>query len=120
MQAVKYTLLAYPFADQYTYLKCPFTKRVVAFTATGNKTYYKMIGTYSFGGALYKAALLPYPVDNRFVKELIKVFFTLLVKKRFVDIVKCVKNYKLLFLFISLPHLVFHLCGLILTLTPMR
>jgi hypothetical protein len=65
-----------------------------------------MISTYLFTLALNKAALLTYPVDNRFVKELIKVFFTLLLKKRFVDIVKCVKNYKLLFLFIFSPCLV--------------
>jgi hypothetical protein len=90
MQAVKYTLLAYPFADQHTYLKCPFTKRVLPFAATDNKTNYKMVGTYPFWGALYKATLLPYPIDYRFVKELIKVFFTFLAKKRFVDIVKCV------------------------------
>ena len=63
-----------------------------------------MVGTYPFWLALYKATLLTYPVDNRFVKELIKVFFTLPLKLQFVDIVKCVKNYKLPFLFISLPH----------------
>lgn len=91
-------MLAYPFADQYTYLKCPFTKRVVAIATTDNKTNNKMVSTYPFWLALYKATLLPCPVDDRLVKELIKVFFTLLLKKRFVDIVKCVKNYKLLFL----------------------
>jgi hypothetical protein len=90
LQPVKYPLFAYPFADQYTYLKSPFAKGVIAFAATDNKTYYKMVGTYPFRGTLYKATLLPNPVDDRFVKELIKVFFTLLVKKRFVDIVKCV------------------------------
>jgi hypothetical protein len=49
-----------------------------------------MESTYLFTAALYKAAAAADPVNNRFVKELIKVFFTLLLKKRFVDIVKCV------------------------------
>jgi hypothetical protein len=62
-----------------------------------------MIRTYLFTLALGKATTLPYSGYNRFVKELIKVFFTLLLKKRFVDIVKCVKNYKLLFLLYPYP-----------------
>jgi hypothetical protein len=57
-----------------------------------------MTGAYLFALALNKTAAPAYFINYRFVKELIKFFFTLLLKKRFVDIVKCVKNYKLLFL----------------------
>lgn len=49
-----------------------------------------MVSTYLFTLALNKAATLPYSDYDRFVKELIKVFFTLLLKLQFVDIVKCV------------------------------
>ena len=62
-----------------------------------------MIGAYLFTLALDKAATLPDSGYNRFVKELIKVFFTLVLKLQFVDIVKCVKNYKLLFLLYPYP-----------------
>lgn len=64
-----------------------------------------MAGCYLSAFALYKAAAPAYFINYRFVKELIKFFFTLLLKKRFVDIVKCVKNYKLLFL---LKHWLLH------------
>ena len=57
-----------------------------------------MAGTYLPALTLNKAAAPADLINYRFVKELIKFFFTLLLKKRFVDIVKCVKNYKLLFL----------------------
>ena len=49
-----------------------------------------MVSTYFLALALYKAASLTYFINDRFVKELIKVFFTLLLKLQFVDIVKCV------------------------------
>ncbi len=49
-----------------------------------------MIRTYFFCLALYKATVFGYFIYYRFIKELIKVFFTLLLKKRFVDIVKCI------------------------------
>ena len=49
-----------------------------------------MVGTYFFTLTLYEATTFPYPGNNRFVKELVKVFFTLWLKLQFVDIVKCV------------------------------
>ena len=49
-----------------------------------------MISTYFAGCTQNKTALLTYFIDDRFVKELIKVFFTLLAKLQFVDIVKCI------------------------------
>jgi hypothetical protein len=71
-------------------LQRPLAERIVTDAATDNKPNYKMVSTYLFTAALYKAAASADPINNRFVKELIKVFFTLLLKKRFVDIVKCV------------------------------
>ena len=70
-----------------------------------------MICCYLFTLALDKAAAFPDFNNDRFVKELFKVFFTLLVKLQFVDIVKCVKNYKLLFLFKPTTTLLFHQCA---------
>ena len=49
-----------------------------------------MIGCDLLSFALNKATFPANFIDNRFVKELIKVFFTLLLKLRLVDIVKCV------------------------------
>ena len=49
-----------------------------------------MIGAYLPGFAYNKTSLLANFINYRFVKELIKVFFTLLLEKRFVDIAKCV------------------------------
>ena len=62
-----------------------------------------MVGGYLLTPALNKAAAAPYLNNDRFVKELCKVFFTLLLKLQFVDIVKCVCNYKLLFLLNPYP-----------------
>ena len=49
-----------------------------------------MIGNYFFSPTLYKTTAFGYFVYDRLIKELIKVFFTLVLKLQFVDIVKCV------------------------------
>ena len=67
-------------------------RSTVTVTAAHNKPNYKIVSGYLFTLtlALDKAAKLSYSNDDRFVKELFKVFFTLLLKLQFVDIVKCV------------------------------
>ena len=59
--------------------------------ATDKKANHKMVSTYLFTLTLNKATKPPYSVNTRFVKELIKVFFTLLLKLQFVDIVMCLE-----------------------------
>ncbi len=49
-----------------------------------------MTGRYLLAFARCKAACFSDLINNRFVKELFKFFFTLLLKLQFVDIVKCV------------------------------
>ena len=89
--SAKNALLTYCItAEQQTYLGSPATKRGLIGAATHNKPQYKMIGDYFFSLTLYKATAFGYFVYDRFIKELIKVFFTLLLKLQFVDIVKCV------------------------------
>jgi hypothetical protein len=76
--------------NQQAYFQSPFTKGVFAIAASAYKTHNKIKGTYLVDFAQRKTAGLSDSVNNRFVKELCKFFFTLPVKKRFVDIVKCV------------------------------
>lgn len=57
-----------------------------------------MIGRYFPGLSSYKTTRFAYSMDDRFVEEPIKVFFTLVGKQLLVGIEKCVSNYKLLFL----------------------
>ena len=63
---------------------------MVTIAATYNETNYKMESTYLFSFALNKTTTSTNSGNDRFIKELIKVFFTLLLKVQFVDIVKWV------------------------------
>jgi hypothetical protein len=57
--------------------------------AANQKANNKIIGTNLLDFTYRKTTLFGDPCNDRFVKELLKVFFTLLLEKRFVDIVKC-------------------------------
>ena len=63
---------------------------MVTIAATDNETNYKMVGTDLFRFALYKTTTFANSCNDRFIKELSEVFFTLLSNVQFVDIVKCV------------------------------
>jgi hypothetical protein len=56
-------------------------KSILAIAANCNKTYKEIVGTYLLRFAYIKATFLANFIYDRFIKELIKVFFTLLLKK---------------------------------------
>ena len=91
-------------------LQCPLFKSILAFRAHQQKTKNKIIGGDFIGFSPFKPTTAANCFYNRLIKELIKVFFTLLLKLQFVDIVKCVKNYKLLFLYNLLVVKMFSQC----------
>jgi hypothetical protein len=71
-------------------LQGPFTKSTVTIETANKEANHKRKGAYFFALALYKATMDGYLINDRFVKELFKVFFTLWLEEQFVDIVKCV------------------------------
>ena len=90
MDTLKQALFAYTLTTEQPYLHSPAAKSGLLAETADQKTQYKMIGAYLPGFAYNKTSLLANFINYRFVKELIKVFFTLLLEKRFVDIAKCV------------------------------
>ena len=66
------------------------TKSVLTIAANHNKANHKMVGSNFLRLTQNKSTFFTNFIYDRFVKELIKVFFTLLLKLQFVDIVKCV------------------------------
>jgi hypothetical protein len=65
-------------------------KRILPASATKNKTKNKIKCRYLFSSSFYKTAATAFFINDRLVKELMKVFFTFILEEQLVDIVKCV------------------------------